>query len=69
MIDLALLNIFWYYALQVHSALADISFPSDSQRSAMLGENLLNELIQEMLGSSFFVYRAGISINTFCFMG
>ena len=41
MTDIALFNSFWYIAFQVHSGLTDISFLSDSQMSAVLGENLL----------------------------
>ena len=41
MIDFALVNSFWYVALQVHSVLTDVSFLSDSQTSVVLGENLL----------------------------
>ena len=40
MIAFALLNIFWYVAFHVHSALADMSFLSDMQLSVVLGENL-----------------------------
>ena len=40
-IDFALLNIFWYVVFLVHSVLADVNFLSDSQMSAVLGDNLL----------------------------
>ena len=40
MIDFALSNISWYVAFQVHPVLGDVSFLSDLQTSAVLGENL-----------------------------
>ena len=41
MIDFVLLNSFWYVTFQAHSVLTDASCLSDSQTSAVLGDNLL----------------------------
>ena len=41
MIDFALLNSHWYVKFQVNPVLTDVSCLSDSQMSAVPGENLL----------------------------
>ena len=40
-IDFALSNSFWYVTFQGYSVLSEVSYLSDSQMSAVLGENLL----------------------------